>query len=1694
MKKKLLLILIFTLSLNCFSQFSKTHYIPPLSNATAVGSQYIYISSPSLTPIDFQIKEIGGATISGTVSRNAPFVYDIAANNIDQLMVDSSMAGSILNDKGFIIEAQDIVYATIRITSQDTNQAGELVSKGLAGLGTRFRIGGFLNTMVQSYTDRHYTFATILATENNTTVSFGDIKPGATLVNNASVGNTPPNIILNNGESYVIAVQGPTDANRDALIGAFISSDKPIVVNCGSIGGTNGELSNFDYGFDQIVSAERTGQEYIFIKSTGQSNVERVLLIADQDNTAIFLNGSTTSSYTLNHGQYIALTGNDFNSNGNLYVKSSKNIFAYQSVGDNGFPNQANQEMFFVPPLSCQTPKSIDNIPLIEQVGPRIFTGRVTITTKVGSPLTFIINGNSYSLASLPLGINLVGPINVIGNTAYECYTITGLTGNVSVFSTSELYLAAYGSDGAATFGGFYSGFTFNPEVTFQPLDINFNKCIDNVKLEVSSLSGFDTFQWYENGSPIPGATSNSYTPINPGYYYVSATLISCGITLASDTIPVSLCTTDMDDDNCNDNIDLDNDNDGITNCMESYGNQNINLINTAFGTITTGNYSNSFTASIATSGTASPTPLTGNTDGSFITEIPAGKNNAVTYTMSFAQPLNVGVEYITTANTTDLLDTNEEFVINSPINKTITVLNPNNQLVIDTNYDGIYETGVTRYSSFEIRFRFNNATPLAAGTGTFKFLSYQANTLSITHKNLSDLSGNKASFKIFAVCVPKDSDNDGVADQLDLDSDNDSILDYIEAQGQNFTAISNTDTNNDGLDNTFGSGINPVDTDADGYPDYLDLDSDNDGTVDIIESGSPGNSTNTNGITVGPNFGLNGLDNVLETAADSGITNYTVLDTDSDGINNYIDLDSDNDICNDIIEAGYTDANLDGIVGDENPPTFDMYGVVISSTGYDVPNVNYITPAPITIITQPTNVSSCELQSAQFTTTTNTVDSYQWQFSIDNGLSWSNCINNAVYSGSTTNTLTIASLVPTMNGYQYRVVLGKNGNTCGLNSNPATLNSFALPVVNSPVLLVQCEEDNDGISAFNLTQKNNSISTNAANETFTYYTSFIGADMADANLQINNPTAYTSANGSVWVRVENANNCYRVVQLNLVVSATQIPSGTNWLFAKCDDFLDTFGNNNTNNDDHDGIATFDFSTVSNDIQTNFLPASTNYTISYYKNEADALAETDNLGNSLAITNTNNYRNIDYPNVQQIWVRIDSVLDNACYGLGPYITLKVEKLPVLYPINGNNTIRACDDDQDGLFNFDTSTIDATLLNGQTNVALTYFDQNGNALPSPLPNPFTVNTSTSITVRATNTFTQASDGPCYEETTLQFIVDVRPQAFSIDPNLLIACSNNAAVNHTFDTTNFNQTILGTQTGMVLQYYNQNNNLIGTQLPNPFTTTTQNIKAVVVNPINPSCPAEIILAFIVNPNPKINPTGSEIVCTNIPTQTVTLNAGLLDGTPTSNYSYQWSLNGTVINNATGYYYTTNAPGNYTVTVTRITTGCQSVRNIVVTPSDIAHIQSIHIVDLTDINTVEVIVTGTGIYNYKLDDGFFQESNFFYDVPMGIHVLRILDTNGCGLVERTINVLGAPKFFTPNGDGNNDYWNIKGTSTNFNHNALISIYDRFGKLIKQFYASRGGWDGKYNNALVPADDYWYIINLEDGRTAKGHFSLKR
>ena len=254
-------------------------------------------------------------------------------------------------------------------------------------------------------------------------------------------------------------------------------------------------------------------------------------------------------------------------------------------------------------------------------------------------------------------------------------------------------------------------------------------------------------------------------------------------------------------------------------------------------------------------------------------------------------------------------------------------------------------------------------------------------------------------------------------------------------------------------------------------------------------------------------------------------------------------------------------------------------------------------------------------------------------------------------------------------------------------------------------------------------------------------------------------------------------------------------------------------------------------------------------------------------------------------------------------------------------------------------------------------------------------------------------------------------------------------------------------------------------------------------------------------MVNPLPRIrintNNSEDQLICSSQTTFNTQINAGLESGTNTADYNYIWQKDNQILNNQNSSVLDiNNAEGNYTVQVMNRTTGCSSNRNVKVTFSEKPQISSVDITDFTDVNTIKVNVIGRSVYEYSIDTpvNFFQSSNVFENIQSGVHEVYVNDTKGCGFVSQTVAVLGVPKFFTPNNDGFNDYWNIKGIANNSNSKSLIRIYDRFGKLIININPLGNGWDGTLNGFPLPADDYWYTVVLEDGRESKGHFRLKR
>ena len=256
----------------------------------------------------------------------------------------------------------------------------------------------------------------------------------------------------------------------------------------------------------------------------------------------------------------------------------------------------------------------------------------------------------------------------------------------------------------------------------------------------------------------------------------------------------------------------------------------------------------------------------------------------------------------------------------------------------------------------------------------------------------------------------------------------------------------------------------------------------------------------------------------------------------------------------------------------------------------------------------------------------------------------------------------------------------------------------------------------------------------------------------------------------------------------------------------------------------------------------------------------------------------------------------------------------------------------------------------------------------------------------------------------------------------------------------------------------------------------------------------CLGADVLELVVNPKPELNMSNSYSLCNESNELVITAPPGFNE--------YAWyktddgdkgaiSFDSSIRISSVGKYRL-EARINYGTNGS--TTSCTERAKFEVIASEKATITDISIKDFSTNNTVTIEVEGDGDYEYSMNGIDFRDTPFFNKVEPGIHTVYIKDRNGCGITERDITVLGYPKFFTPNGDGVNDFWQITGVNDEFEPDALIAIYDRFGSMVAQISPTSSGWSGKSNAYMYPASDYWFRVTLRNGREFKGHFALKR
>jgi len=635
-----------------------------------------------------------------------------------------------------------------------------------------------------------------------------------------------------------------------------------------------------------------------------------------------------------------------------------------------------------------------------------------------------------------------------------------------------------------------------------------------------------------------------------------------------------------------------------------------------------------------------------------------------------------------------------------------------------------------------------------------------------------------------------------------------------------------------------------------------------------------------------------------------------------------------------------------------------------------------------------------------------------------------------------------------------------------------------------SPTELQECDDDtSDESTIFNLTNKDYEITGGNTNLLVSYYETDSDAQNETNPINPTNTYLNTSNPQTIYVRVtDNVTTCYEFTTLILRVLKNPEPLTDAPNLEACDVL------NTGDNQEEFDITQNEAFIINNEVGV---------LASYYESLADAQTGVNEISNPTTYNNLNP--------VQTIFVRVTNTV-TSCFTIVDFDII-VHSLPLLSNVSD---VIVCEVNFDGVHTFDLESKTGEVLNGQDPAIfeVTYHvtsadaDTGINALVSPYLN--TVNPR-SIYVNITNNITG-----CTVSSMGFNIEEINNPTANNDgvPIEYMVCDNlegNDGIAQ-FDLTSQDLLVLDGQdpSQYMVSYYDSQaeadlgvntliNDFVNTQSPQVIYSRVESVMAT-----STSCYAVTNLTLRVNLLPEFNLDDNYMLCVNT-NGTEVVNPPLLEtGLSEPEFSFEWRFNDAIINGATNSSYLVDEPGSYSVSVTNNLTGCMVASSTTVNESSPPNISARIVSQIfSDSNVIEVDATGGGIYEYSLDNGAWQESNVFEDVSTGEHTIMVRDVNGCGFAVSLIMVIDYPKYFTPNGDGYHDTWNIVGIDSY--PNAKIFIYDRFGKLIKQLSPLGVGWDGTFNGYNLPPNDYWFTVEYieqNDGvlKTFSAYFTLKR
>lgn len=339
--------------------------------------------------------------------------------------------------------------------------------------------------------------------------------------------------------------------------------------------------------------------------------------------------------------------------------------------------------------------------------------------------------------------------------------------------------------------------------------------------------------------------------------------------------------------------------------------------------------------------------------------------------------------------------------------------------------------------------------------------------------------------------------------------------------------------------------------------------------------------------------------------------------------------------------------------------------------------------------------------------------------------------------------------------------------------------------------------------------------------------------------------------------------------------------------------------------------------------------------------------------------------------------------------------------------------------------------------------------------------------------------------CGEFRTEQFnVAELPPIITASTADDIYFCNDGGSGNGTINLSSQNAAVLGSVNPSIANVTYHASQADADQDVNPlpvnYTGGAGTIYSRVEWNVNPLCYATSSFAVVVSQPFELQMAAEWPMCNG---QATTITAD--PGYP----SYLWSTGETTS------AITVTEPGSYTVTATNIG-GCEAEKTVSVVVINQPLISTVDITDWTDSNNTISIMTdqaGNPAFQYSIDGVTYQDEPVFTDVPSGMYTVYVRDRFGCNPPDQKEIMLAMyPRFFTPNGDGENDTWRIDFAV--LEPGLKVQVYDRYGRFLTNFGSNSSGWDGTFQGSPLPADDYWFIITRGDGREYRGHFSIMR